>query len=463
MFELLITAIAVVFIFMSAIQLEERFSVPTPVGILSLAIGLYTLAPNVLVMPANETDFAKLVLLLLPLLILSDTMQLNLQELKENAISLFYLAFVAIALSIGLGYFVAGTFLSEYNLSLGAIIFLFAATLATDPVAVVSIFSKFKLPHRLKILAEGESLFNDATAVIAVAYIAIPLLTGHTLTVVGTTLTGLMVIVGSILLGVAIGFVGLFFMGTRQHKHIELASILLTAMFSLLIAENFYVILEFIGIHTHFHLSGLLTIIVSILTLYHVVNKLVKEAELAMNQTSESLEGFKTTEKLLFHQTLTSFKSNIINKERHLEIKDTIQLMALIANTILFVYLGEIMGLDLGIMLSYWKEILIMFTATTLIRAVMMGKFAFISNKTTKMTNINFRWWAVLTFAGFKGSLSIVLLTMLPADFEHLEMFRAVVVGVIAMSTFLYAAGLVIVIKSNQEIFEKEYREEHSH
>ena len=342
-------------------------------------------------------------------------------------------------------------------------VFLFAATLATDPVAVVSIFSKFKLPHRLKILAEGESLFNDATAVIAVAYIAIPLLTGHTLTVVGTTMTGLLVIVGSIVLGVAIGFVGLFFMGTKQHKHVELAAILLTAMFSLLIAENFYVLLEFIGIHTHFHLSGLLTIIVSILTLYHVVNKLVKEAEVAMNQTTESLEGLEAKEKRIVQKTLSSFKSNIINKERHLEIKDTIQLLALIANTILFVYLGEIMGLDMGIMLSYWKEILIMFTATTIIRAVMMAKFAFLSNQTTKMTNINFHWWAVLTFAGFKGSLSIVLLTMLPATFEHLEMFRAVVVGVIALSTFLYAAGLVTVIKCNKEIFEKEYQEEHSH
>ncbi len=59
---------------------------------------------------------------------------------------------------------------------------LFAMVLATDPVSVVSIFSNFQLPHSLKILAEGESLFNDATALIVFAFVGLYALEGGNIT-----------------------------------------------------------------------------------------------------------------------------------------------------------------------------------------------------------------------------------------------------------------------------------------
>jgi CPA1 family monovalent cation:H+ antiporter len=72
------------------------------------------------------------------------------------------------------------------------------------------------------------------------------------------------------------------------------------------------------------------------------------------------------------------------------------------------------------------------------------------------MVNVSFRWWGVLTFAGIKGGLSIVMLTMIPASFEHLEMFKAVVIGIIMLSTFIYSAILLIIIGINREVFRKE-------
>jgi len=103
-----------------------------------------------------------------------------------------------------------------------------------------------------------------------------------------------------------------------------------------------------------------------------------------------------------------------------------------------------------------------MFLATTVIRALMMAKFAIITKQTAKMTNINFRWWGVLTFAGIKGGLSIVMLTMIPASFPHLEMFKAVVIGVILLSTFIYSLILLVIIGKNTEIFRQE-KEAESH
>ena len=41
-----------------------------------------------------------------------------------------------------------------------------AATVATDPIAVVATFRTLKVPRRLAVLVEGESLFNDGTGVV---------------------------------------------------------------------------------------------------------------------------------------------------------------------------------------------------------------------------------------------------------------------------------------------------------
>jgi len=130
----------------------------------------------------------------------------------------------------------------------------------------------------------------------------------------------------------------------------------------------------------------------------------------------------------------------------------------MVANTILFIAMAEM--IDLKLLWEYRIEIIVMFLVTTVIRAVMMTIFAFITNKTHKMTNVNFRWGTVLTFAGIKGGLSIVMLTMIPDSFEHLEMFKAIVIGVIMLSTFVYALILILYINKHQATFELEEKAE---
>jgi len=103
------------------------------------------------------------------------------------------------------------------------------------------------------------------------------------------------------------------------------------------------------------------------------------------------------------------------------------------------------------------------FLVITVIRAVMMAKFAILTNRTDKMANVNFRWWGVLTFAGIKGGLSVVMLMMIPASFEHLEMFKAIVIGVIMLSTFIYSLFLIVIIGKNKDIFARELEQEGGH
>ena len=52
------------------------------------------------------------------------------------------------------------------------------------------------------------------------------------------------------------------------------------------------------------------------------------------------------------------------------------------------------------------------------------------------------------------------MLTMIPAAFKHLEMFKAVVIGIIMLSTFIYSGILLTIIGMNRDIFRAEKEDE---
>jgi len=99
---------------------------------------------------------------------------------------------------------------------------------------------------------------------------------------------------------------------------------------------------------------------------------------------------------------------------------------------------------DFKLLWEYKTEILIMFVATTLIRAISMAKFAFFGSvkSLTPIKPVGLEGWFILTFSGMKGALSIILVHMIPDSFEHKELFEAVTIGVVVLSIFVYGTTL---------------------
>lgn len=449
-----------------ALQLEDKFKIPSPLGLISLSFIFHYLFHAAPLFTGNPADFAVLVLFLLPVLLIADSLELNLKDLKENGLSLFYLSVVAVALSVATAIFTADFIFGDYQLSVAAIIVLFAMVLATDPVSVVSIFSKFTLPHRLKILAEGESLFNDATALVIFVFIGLYALDGNEITITYVSEISLIVILGSAVLGITAGYLGLLVLKTTDNRIAEMMIMLCTGYGAFELAEHFYTLLNVFGGHSHMHLSGILSCIIATITVHHMMTNALNNEARQLDADEEALQQaaqqtIKPSRNIIVG-ILTRIKATVTERDRHIRTKEDIQLLAVIANTILFIAMAEIV--NLAQLWQYKIEIISMFLATTVIRALMMGKFAIITNQTTKMTNVNFRWWGVLTFAGIKGGLSVVMLMMIPLSFEHLQMFQAVVIGVILLSTFIYSAILIAIITKNKAVFilEKE-RENHNY
>ncbi len=458
---MVVTLLVVATILFIALQLEDKLKIPSPLGLIGLSFVAHTLFSGTPMLTGDPEHFAALVLLLLPILLISDSLELTVADLKEHGLSLFYLSVVAVSLSVGLALLTADTLFGQYNLSFAAIIVLFAMVLATDPVSVVSIFSNFELPHRLKILAEGESLFNDATALIVFVFVGLYALDGSELTVGYVAEISFIVVLGSTVLGILMGYLGLLAMKTTENRTAELMIVILVGYGAFESAEFFYVFLNMFGGHSHLHLSGILSCIFATITLHHVMSKAVLADEVELKEEEKELQRESAREgssRSVIANIVHKIKATVEERDRHHRTKEDIQLLAIVANTILFVAMAEI--IDLAMLMKYSTEIIVMFLATTVIRALMMAKFTLITNQTTKMTNVNFRWWGVLTFAGIKGGLSVVMLMMIPADFVHIELFTAVVVGVIMLSTFIYSLILLLIIGKNKEIFQREKAEE---
>ncbi len=442
---MILTLLALLTILFISIELQKYFKIPSPVSLIVLSYGFYYLFPQ-MVLFSDET-FAELVLFLIPILITADALQMKLEDLKKNALSLVYLAVFSVAISIGFGIFAANTFFAEYALSTGAVIALFAMVLATDPVSVVSVFSSFNVPHKLAILAEGESLFNDATALIIFMFIAIPMMNGIDIGAMDIAIVSFKVIGVSVFIGLIVGYLGVVIMRLTSDPMSELVLILMTAYGAFEVAE-------------HFHMAGLLAVIVAIITLNTITQKSFDAKERQVNKARNIASRASRSKKVFssgFMSGITKkLSSDVSSIERHKQNLNYVAVLALLANTFLFMSMASIVHINE--LLAYKKEIFLMFLVTTVIRAFMMGTFGIVSNLTKKMTNIGVRWWSVLLFAGIKGGLSIVMLQMLPKGFEHQEMFNAIVIGVILLSTFVYALVLVGIMLLNKRTFDDEVR-----
>lgn len=450
---MLLNIIFILSIILFSIKLENKFKVPMPISLITLSLTIGLIFQDFIGFTTKEF-FAEEMIILIVILILSDTFMLKLKDIKENYFSLIILAGLFVVLSVLLGVLSKNFIFSDIDISVGALIALFAMITATDPVSVISVFNQYKLPHKLKFLAEGESLFNDAIALIMFSAFGLYLLSGNELTVSYVSLVTLETIAGSVFIGFITGFIGLSLMKTTKDIRVEFILILLIAYSSFYIAEHITII-------GNNHLSGILSEIVAILTLMTFINKSFEKENALIESDINSIihnESNGNKVKQYFQKKLlNNLIINITDTERTKDIYSFINVLALLANGILFISLAQI--INFNNLILYWKEILLVFLMSTLIRFILLFVFQKVANFSRKIPEFNFKWTLILTFSGIKGGLSIVMLNMLflaIPDFQHKILFESIITGVILLSTYLYVLGLIITISFNKKQFLKE-------
>ena len=146
--------------------LFKRVKFPYTIGLVIIGIFLNYLSTVIPVLaPIRNIRLTPDVILyiLLPTLIFAASFNIDSRMLMKNIVPVMVLAAPGLVISTVVTGFLVAWFTP---LSLGAAMLFGALISATDPVAVVALFGEVGAPKRLDILVDGESLFNDATAIV---------------------------------------------------------------------------------------------------------------------------------------------------------------------------------------------------------------------------------------------------------------------------------------------------------
>jgi CPA1 family monovalent cation:H+ antiporter len=332
-----------------------------------------------------------LFLVVLPGLLFEGAFKLDFAEFWQARYSILMLAVPGLVVStllsalllwLGVNELRVGSVTFNEALAFGALIS------ATDPISVLSLFRSLGVDNKLCVLVEGESLFNDGTAVVVFTLVLGFAAGGDTgwmhITWEFVRITGLAALVGTVI-GVAAGVV------TRS---IDDPMIELTV--TLLSAYGAFIVAELMGV------SGVIACVMAGLVTGNWGARWMSAA------TRAAVDSFWTYTAFL----LNSFIFLLIGTEIHL--------------TTLVHYLPEIL---LG-----WIAINISRAAIVYLKYLIM--------RASGGRDFPLSWATLLTWGGLRGGLSMVLALALPRSFVHRELILHTTYGVVLLT--LLVQGLTM-------------------
>jgi CPA1 family monovalent cation:H+ antiporter len=149
--------------------LSKRIKVPYTVLLVAIGVLLVPLSRIPLFSFIKEFPLTPSMLfyIFLPILIFESAYNINTRRMMESIRSITLLSVVGLLIStFFVGFALYGIFgFFHFEIPLMVALLFGALISATDPVAVLALFKEYGAPRRLSLIFEGESLFNDGTAV----------------------------------------------------------------------------------------------------------------------------------------------------------------------------------------------------------------------------------------------------------------------------------------------------------
>lgn len=382
------------FIALGIYQISRRSGLPFTVLLVLIGIGINFFSTSVPVLAKAEEVFSispdLILFVFLPALIFESSYGLNVNQLRHNAAHIMTLAIPGLLLSTALIGVIVWLIL---GIDLVAALLLGAILSATDPVAVIALFQRISAPGRLSILIEGESLFNDATALvlskILIGLLAAGVFSGQTLA--DGVIDFFVLCFGGLFFGIALGYLTGQLIGWLDSDpiiDIGLTSVL--AYLSFLIAEEML------------HVSGIM-------------------ATLGAGLTVGTWGRLRIAHSVRDH--LEQFWS----------------ILAFVANSLLFLLLG--LQVDLAELASVWDLVLWVVLAMLVSRALVVFVLVPLASSVFRTKPIGAGYRFMMFWGGLRGAIALAIVLSLP-EYPFKDLFIALVTGAVLFT--LLVQGLTI-------------------
>ena len=367
---------------------------PIPFTVVLVAIGIMLGWASEFWEPLHLLQYFRLtpelvLFVFLPVLIFDSGYNLDARQLIRDIFPVLVLAIPALLLStslVGVGlHFLFG-------MPLGLALLFGALISATDPVAVIALFKELGAPLRLTVLVEGESLFNDATAIVVFHILLGLIIAGEPVamdTLIDAGFEFIFVFFGGALLGLACGLLCCEWMHLlRNNSSAILILSVILAYVSFIVAE-----------HT-LHVSGVMAVVSASLCLgVYGVTRIPHHAGEVLRENWEFFAYICNA--LLF--LLVGLSVNLNSLAEHLPY---------IAAAITLVLLSRIPSVYL---------LLPMMLRSFLLPAI-------------RNSDRHIMWWG-----GLKGGLAIAIVLSLPEDLAGRQLLLDMTLGVVMFTLLINA------------------------
>lgn len=342
-----------------------------PYNVALVVIGLLLVFANVL--PHAQLDPELVLVAFLPLLVFEAALFADAESLRAASRPILALAVPGVAISLTGTAAVATLVL---GLPFSVALLLGALLSITDTVSVLLAFRSTRVPHRLAAIMEGESLFNDGTALVLVTLSSGLVLRGS-FDLATMTRSLVLAIVGGIAMGAVGGAVASAALRRTPDHLTEILASAVLVFATALISERL-------------HASPVIAVVIVGLMVGRAARRELDPSRVL------ALQGF---------WEVTGFALNVL----------------------LFLLVG--MQIDARMLLSEASSILLALVALHVGRAVAVyGCFAVL--RALGRDVAPFRWQHVMVFGNIKGALSMAAVLALPAELPYRGRLVAIVFGV---------------------------------
>lgn len=356
--------------------------------------------------------------ILLPILLFEAALHINLHQFRLQFKTITFFAVIGLLIAV---FSVAGILTLLIGLPFEIALLFGALISATDPIAVLALFKSLGAPKRLGLIADGESMFNDATAVIAFRIIS-GFVVAETTFGTNQLFTGLgdflYIFFGSLILGGILGIITSLIVDKIKTNYLLVSTITVGLGIG-----------SFVGAEHFFHLSGVITTVAAGLVLGNL--------------------GRTKLERSIKHS-----------------IEQLWEFLGFIALSLVFFFAAY--SIDFRVFEQGLTNFIIVIGAVLVSRAISVYISAGLTNSLPffkNEPNIPRSWQHVLTWGGLRGVIPLVLVYSLPDSFiwkQHLlaytlvSLLFTVIVNGLTIKKLLFKLGLHLPKKEEEIIHEEE-------